>query len=226
VKRAVVCFLLAILAAPGVAHGQESREGADEPPVSIGELESFDPPAWRHQQHGRPLARVWFAPSVGRLPSEDLSLAGASVAFGLEAQYSVSPTLNTFFYGSAFGLEARWHALRTVDGATPSWLIAGGLALTMNVTEHGQYSNSRVRFPSLFGLMVPEAGVAVRSPQPRSSYLRWSAPVAVLIEKHVAIELVPSLSLLYQGAHGGVEALWMLGAGVSWRAMGQPMRLL
>ena len=34
------------------------------------------------------------------------------------------------------------------------------------------------------------------------------------------------MSLLYQGAHGGVEALWMLGAGVSWRAMGQPMWLL
>ena len=74
--------------------------------------------------------------------------------------------------------------------------------------------------------MVPEVGVAARSPQPRSSYLRWSAPVAALIEKHVAIELVPSVSLLYQGVRGGVEALWMLGVGVSWRAMGQPMWLL
>ena len=103
----------------------------------------------------------------------------------------MSPTLNRYFYGSSFALEARGHALRSYDGAPASWLIAGGLAVTLNVTEHGRYSNSRVRFPSLFGLMSPEAGVAVRSPQPTSFYLRWSAPLAVLIEKHVALELVP-----------------------------------
>ena len=168
------------------------------------------------------MPRVWLAPTAGRLPSEGLGLAGATVAVGYEAQFSVSPDLNRYFYGSSFALEARGHVLRSYDGAPASWLVAGGLAVTLNVTEHGRSSKSRVRFPSLFGLISPEAGVAVRSPQPTSFYLRWSAPLAVLIEKHVALELVPAVSLLYEGARGGVEALWLLGVGVSWRAMGRP----
>jgi hypothetical protein len=190
-----------------------------------GAYESFDPPAWRRQQHVHPLPRVWVAPTIARLPAEGLALAGASVAFGFESQYSVSPTLNRLFYGSAFGLEARAHALRAFDGAPSSWLVGGGVALTMNVTEHGDGA-SRLRFPSVFGLLLPEAGVAARHPQPTSFYLRWSAPVAVLVGKPVAIELVPSASLLYHGARGGAEALWLIGVAVSWRAMGRPMLLL
>jgi hypothetical protein len=250
VKRFVVlCLVLSVV--PRAAHAGEAEEPTGEepldtpdetPPVpppnaagktrlspltwSRGAYERFDPPAWRRQQHGRPLPRVWLAPTVGRLRSEGLSLAGATVAVGYEAQFSVSPELNRYFYGSSFALEARGHVLRSYDGAPASWLIAGGLAVTLNVTEHGQYGHSRVRFPSLFGLMAPEAGVAVRSPQPTSFYLRWSAPLAVLIEKHVAIELVPAASLLYQGARGGVETLWLLGVGVSWRAMGRPLLYL
>ena len=73
---------------------------------------------------------------------------------------------------------------------------------------------------------MPEAGVAARSPQPTSFYLRWSVPVAVLIEKHVAIELIPAASLLYSGTSGGVDTLWSIGLGVSWRQMGQPAFLL
>jgi hypothetical protein len=230
VKRAAALTLL-LAALSRIAWAQEGD--AAPPPVrqvspilSWGPVpESFDPPAWRRQQHGRPLPRLWLAPTVARLPAEDLSLAGVSVALGFEAQFSVWPALNRWFYGSSFALELRGHALRAFDGAQPSWLLAGGLAVTMNVTELGAYGQSRVRFPSLFGLLLPEAGVAARSPQPTSFYLRWSAPVAVLVEKHVALELVPSVSLLYQGPHG-VETLWLLGIGVSWRAMGQPALLV
>ena len=85
------------------------------------------------------MPRLWLAPTVARLPSEDLSLAGVSVALGLEAQFSVSPALRRWFYGSSFGLELRGHALRAFEGAPSSWLLAGGLALTMNVTDLGRY---------------------------------------------------------------------------------------
>jgi hypothetical protein len=83
-----------------------------------------------------------------------------------------------------------------------------------------------VRFPSLFGLLVPEAGVALRSPQPTTFYLRWSAPLAVLVEKHVAVELTPAVSLLYRTPAGAVTELWQLSLAFSWRNLGRPTLLL
>jgi hypothetical protein len=64
------------------------------------------------------------------------------------------------------------------------------------------------------------------APQPTSFYLRWSAPVAVLIEKEVTVELVPSVLLLYRTPTGAVTPLWQLSLAFSWRDLGRPMMLV
>jgi hypothetical protein len=75
-----------------------------------------------------------------------------------------------------------------------------------------------------FGLLVPEAGVALRRPQPTSFYLHWSAPLAVLFDKHVTVELVPAASLLYRIPTVAVTPLWQLSLAFSWRDLGRSPR--
>ena len=232
-RRRSLVSLAMLAAVRRDAHAQEtdaSPEPADEPPSERGAAELVDGRVrkLRSARVAPAAARAPVAARLARAHRRPVAVGGA-VARRRHRRGRPrgavlgSPDLNRSSMGPAFGLEARGHVLRIVDGAPASWLIAGGLALTMNVTEHGRYGKSRVRFPSLFGLMV--AGGRRRRPKPAADVVlpALERALAVLIEKHVAIELVPSVSLLYQGARGGVEALWLLGVGVSWRAMGQPM---
>ena len=80
-------------------------------------------------------ARVWFAPSAGRLPSEDVARRGQRRGRPRSAVL-VGPTVNQFFYGLRLASRRAGRAAHRRRRASP-WLIAGGLALTMNVTEHG-----------------------------------------------------------------------------------------
>lgn len=75
-------------------------------------------------------------------------------------------------------------------------------------------------------LLLRLAGAALRHSQPTSFYLRWSAPLAVLVDKHVAVELVPSVWLLYRTPTGAVTPLWQLSLAFSWRDLGRPMMLV
>ena len=182
------------------------------------------PTAWWNQRHVEALPRFWVAPGYGRFPSEGLGLWALSVGAGVESQVRLSPAFVRWLYGSSFGAELRAHLLRPSSGAPAPWFAAVGMTLTMNVVEPNIRALRRVRFPSLCGLLLPEAGVAARSPQPTSLYFRWSAPIALLLGDEIAVELVPSLSLLNEGAHGGVEALWLFGVAVSWRSPGERWR--
>jgi len=208
----------------------------ESPPVSdaravpiIGygyEEESFDPPAWRRQQSGHPLLRLAGAASYARLPAEGLGYAGGSLSVGYLGSFSVSPELKRWFFGCVFGVEARGHVLRSLDAGSGAWLFAAGLTIPMSFIAHQSISLERVSVPSLFGLLVPEAGIALRSPQPASFYLRWSAPIAVLIDKNVAVELVPAMSLLYRTPTGAVTPLWQVSLAFSWRDLGRPVILV
>jgi hypothetical protein len=61
--------------------------------------------------------------------------AGGSLSVGFQSQFSVSPALNRWFFGSAFGLEARAHVLRSLAAGSDAWLLAAGLALPLYVTS-------------------------------------------------------------------------------------------
>lgn len=189
-------------------------------------LESFDPPAWRRRQHGHLLLRLADAASYARLPAEGQSYVGGSLSVGYEGSFSVSPALNRWFFGNLFGVEARAHVLRSFGDGPDSWLIATGFTIPMSFTAQEWGRFERVRVPSPFGVLVPEAGVAFRHPQPTSFYLRWSAPLAVLVDKEVAVELVPSLLLLYRTPTGAVTPLWLLSLAFSWRDLGRPVMLV
>jgi hypothetical protein len=224
-----IAFVPALLASAARAHeaepGLPSFAQEQDPDLGCcyrGKVESFDPPAWRSRQYGRLLLRVAGAASYAGLPAEGQSYAGGSFSVAYEGSYSVSPELNRWFFGDIFGVEARAHVLRSLESGPGAWLVAAGLTIPMSFAAQ-EYSNlERVRIPSPFGVLVPEAGVALRTPQPTSFYLRWSAPLAVLIDKNVAVELAPSVWLLYQTPTGAVTPLWQLSLSFSWRELGTP----
>ena len=196
------------------------------PKISWGEEESFDPPAWRRRQHGHLLLRLAGAAGYARLPAEGQSYVGGSLSVGYEGSFSVSPELNRWFFGNLFGVEARAHVLRSLGAGPDGWLVATGLTIPMSFTAQEWGRFERVRVPSPFGVLVPEAGVAFRHPQPTSFYLRWTVPLAVLVDKEVAVELVPSVLLLYRTPTGAVTPLWLLSLAFSWRDLGRPMMLV
>jgi len=78
-----------------------------------------------------------------------------------------------------------------------------------------------VRLPSVLAVLAPEVGVAFRQPQPTTPYLRWSAPVALLIHPNVAVEVVPAMSVFFTTPTARVDELWQVGLAVSWRHLGQ-----
>lgn len=208
-----------------LATGHARAQGMHQPSRwSEGQCfqQKYDPPAWHTQPGVTPELRLWAAPALGHLSGEGIGYAGGTLALGFESLFSVHPTLNQLFYGSAFGAELRVHAFRSIEGAPPSSLVAAGLAFTGSVVGDGDTPFERlVRLPSIFALLVPEVGVAFRQPQPTSFYLRWSAPIALLVQKNVAVELVPGLSLLSTTPTARVEELWQVGLAVSWRHLGE-----
>jgi len=197
------------------AHAQRKSPFWDPPP-------SPPPPLdWSMNTDEHWLWRTWVAPSAAYLPAGEIAFAGASLGVGLEAQFPERKLSHRLLYGSATGLEGRLHTMSSLGDAPRSWLIAGGLAITSNDVDVKPRALRRVRFPSLAGLIVPEAGAAARSPQPASLYLRWSVPVAVLVARSLAVEIVPALWLLY--GDGGLETFWSLGLAISYREIYRPV---
>jgi hypothetical protein len=216
---AIVAMTVVLVAAPRAPQAQRKSPFSD--PI----FQTFEPPAWWNQEHRQLLPRWWLAPTYARFPAEGFGLGGLTIGFGFE-RYRPDPfALTRWVLGSAFGVEARGHLLRDVDGARTPWLAAAGLALTSNVVESRLRILWRVRFPSLVGLLVPEAGVAARGSAPSSLYTRWSVPLATLVTKQFAVEAIPSAMVLYRGARGDVETVWLFGVGISWRALGERMQL-
>jgi hypothetical protein len=216
---AAIALGLALVAADARAEGNWSTGQCFQPQPT--------PPAWHKQPWGTPELRLSAAPELGHLSGEGIGYAGGTLAVGLESLFSVSAPLGPrLFLGSVFGGELRLHAFRSIEGAPRSSLVAAGLAFTAYVVQDRDTPFARlVRFPSLFAVITPEAGVALRQPQPTSFYLRWSAPVALLVHPNVALELVPAVSLLYSTPTGRVEELWQIGLAVSWRHLGKLPRI-
>jgi hypothetical protein len=77
----------------------------------------------------------------------------------------------------------RTFALYPVQGET-MWSVLLGLAPGF------QYAPAHERFviPSLYGVLLPGLGVALRPDMPAAFYAEWSIPFTVLLDDHVGIE--------------------------------------
>lgn len=168
--------------------------------------------------------RAFAAPSAAYLSASSQAYLGASFAFGYESLFSIHPKVNALFYGQAMGLELRTHALCQVRSAAPSearstaWLLATGLAFSSYVVSS---SHGRFRAKSILGVILPELGAAFRDNHVASFYTRWDWPIAFLVTPAFALELSPSLGLLYDTPSQKPEALWQVALGVSWRDAGE-----
>ncbi len=180
--------------------------------------EPHEPPAWHKQQHSAPQLRAWALGSAGQLAGAG-SYLGASVALGYESQFPVHPTINEVFFGSAFAAEVRAHGCERTDESS-AWLVMVGAAFAAHVLSKDDHTLPRWRIASVFGVLVPEIGVAFRDDHRASPYTRWSVPVGWLTSPALSLEVAPSVSMLYSTASGTTELLWQIGFGGAWRQLG------
>lgn len=154
---------------------------------------------------------------AGALPEEGRALVGHSLQVGV--RYLPGVEDDTTFegayvdtvFGESFGLDARVHLLLAADspvGAPTLWLF--GLTPCAYNYVGSETRTSRVRAPTVLGLILPEVGLAVRSGGPRSLYLAWSAPFAFLLHDAIALEARPTLVILYSTPHEEPDVVpWM-----------------
>jgi hypothetical protein len=148
------------------------------------------------------------------------------MAVGYESQFSIHPTINETFFGSAFAAELRGHGFKQTPLGSSGWLILVGGAFSSHILSQSHKTLPRWRMASIFSTLVPEVGAAFRDGHGPSPYTRWSLPVGWLLSPAFALELVPSVSMLYSNPSGNPELLWQIGLGASWRQLGPLPRLL
>jgi hypothetical protein len=152
-------------------------------------------------------------------------LAGASLTLSGERRFSIHPWLNEVFYGEAMGLELRGRIFRTSgpmgDRPRELWTQAGA-AFTSSVLVEGSSAARRLRVPGLFPLLLPEIGATFRPGSRPIPTLRWSAPVAYLVHRNVALELTPSATLLGPTPREHPNLFVGLGVGLSFRQVREP----
>ncbi len=173
-------------------------------------------PRWRSQPAWTPSERIAASGEIAELTQPGTNLAGGSFAAGYEILYPVDPAINRTFYGEAMGIEARAHFLRSIESSSDAWLIQAGAAFS-SYKLFGGGALDQFRFPAFFPLLLPEIGAAFDPDPPASLYFRWSAPLAFLIHKNVAIELTPSVSLLDPSPKPNPNVLVALDFGFSFR---------
>jgi hypothetical protein len=108
----------------------------------------------------------------------------------LKREWSSSP-----MFGNELGVELAAERV-WIEGATETQLsVTPSLRMVRA---------SRVRIPSVFGVVVPEVGASLRPDAPAQIFFRWSLfPVDVLVTRHVAIAVEPVAVAV--GIGGGVR---------------------
>jgi hypothetical protein len=184
-----------------------------------------DPPRWTDQPTRGPSVRVVAAGEVAGQVETSRMLAGGSLTLAGERRFSIHPWLNEVFYGEAMGLELRGRIFRT-SGPTPDrpreiWTQAGA-AFTSSVLVDGSSAARRLRVPGLFPLLLPEIGATFRPGSRPVPTLRWSAPIAYLVQRNVALELTPSATLIAPTPREHPNLFVGLGVGLSFRQVREP----
>jgi hypothetical protein len=128
---------------------------------------------------------------------------------------SVSERIREVAAGNMWGLDIRVRALGELRpvGAPRAWLSAGVAVAADDVLgEHKD--RSRVRIPSLLGLMLPEVGVVSPLDAPAGFYTAHAFPIDVLLLQRLALEARPTFTLRFSGAPHAPEASLSLSLGL------------
>jgi hypothetical protein len=131
---------------------------------------------------------------------------GGSLRFGfrfqdkLESHYSADCITGMFsaiwdlIRGNQYGLDLRLHWMREADHNR--FLI--GLQPLSRYVSKPNTEFARWRFPGLLSIVVPEGGLIVDGQSNLGGYIRFVAPVSVLLTTNVGLELRLSTGIMFE----------------------------
>lgn len=162
-----------------VALMREHPEGTPPPPVHI-DLEWLDEHflGWRVEV-GANAALGFVAPGGGAVGGE----ARTALRYSWKPDGGDEDFLAIMF-GNAFGPELTVRGLDLPGGN-------GGSAFSLGVDFAASYTARHwsVRAPGVYSTLVPELGVIFRDGYQPAFYMGWSAPVSVLVDPRIALEV-------------------------------------
>lgn len=95
--------------------------------------------------------------------------------------------------GDQIGASLRAHFLHRVDGGQEAeWIAAVGVGDAF----YNRYERSVLRLPSFSSIVAPELGVILRSDRDATWYIAWDAPVSILLDHDVALDITPRLFIV------------------------------
>lgn len=96
-------------------------------------------------------------------------------------------------FGSSVGADLRVTVIPNLRGQTADeFAVAIGLAPALGMTPDGE----PFRLPSVYGVLIPEFGIALRGDMEPAFYAQWSAAAAFLLDEHVGLEARASFMLI------------------------------
>lgn len=113
--------------------------------------------------------------------------------------------LGAFLLGSVFGGDLRVHVIPNAHGRTlDDFAVAVGIApVILAAPRHEVF-----RFPSVWGVMIPELGGILRGGDDVVGYAAWNLPFSLLLDDHAALEARATVMLIDDWVEGDdVETL-------------------
>jgi hypothetical protein len=175
------------------------------------------PPRWRRATHSSPEVAWELSIAAGPailahtgIATGDL-VVGGGVRLSLDHGSSDGDILSILL-GNFLGLDLRAHVLPGIRGqVADDFGIAVGIApIAMAALE-----DETVRWPSFWGLFVPEIGWVLRDGDDAAIYVAWNAPFSVLVDEHAALEVRATAIVIDDWVDGdAVEALLSVTAAI------------
>lgn len=174
-----------------------------------------EPPRWIRS--ARPDGFGWELGALGItgvLATTGVAFAGGELSGGFRFTWAPHGSDDEFLaivLGDVLGLDVRVRALALLpDQAAQSWGVTIGLA-----PATGYASDSEVfRLPTLYSVLLPEVGVALRENHDAAWYAGWSLPVTFLLDEHLGAEARASMMIVDDWIAGDdIEMILSLGLG-------------
>lgn len=151
----------------------------------------------------------------GVLGATGVALAGGEVSGGFRFAWDArngDDELLALLLGNVLGLDVRVRAFDLMPVQAPS---EGGMTIGL-APEFGYAArNETFRLPTLYSVIVPEVGVALRGGRAPTWYAGWSLPVAFLLDEHFGLEARASVMIVDEWIPGDdVEAIVSLSLGL------------
>lgn len=174
------------------------------------------PPRWI--EGGRTDRIVWELGAYGIggvLGATGIGFVGGEASGGFRFTWSAhgaDDDILAIVFGNVLGADLRVRGLALLPTqAAESWGATIGLAPSMGFAE----VNDVFRLPTLYSVLLPEVGVALREGMDAALYAGWSLPFTFLVDAHLGLEARATVLIVDDWIPGDdIEVVTSLGLGL------------